>query len=171
VAGAGTVQTMMRALRAPVVVFAAAGLLAGCASTITAVQDGEAPGGQVRVQRDTPRLAFAPLTGPPQPVADSLARSFAGAALARGLVLAPYRRRRSAYVVKGFISIVPGKNGTTAVYIWDVLSPDLKRLHRISGQSTDRASREDPWTALGPQTIDAIAETTLDQLALWLASR
>ena len=116
-------------------------------------------------------LAFAPLSGPPQPVADQLAQAFATAAVGRGLTLAPYRKRRSAYVVKGFISVVPGKNGTTAVYVWDVLSPDLKRLHRISGQSTDRQRMDDPWSALSPDTLQSIADDTADRLAIWVASR
>lgn len=116
-------------------------------------------------------LAFAPLNGPPQPVADQLAQAFATAAVSRGLTLAPYRQRRSAYVVKGFISVVPGKNGTTAVYVWDVLSPDLTRLHRISGQSTDQQRMDDPWSALSPDTLQSIADDTADRLAIWVASR
>lgn len=116
-------------------------------------------------------LAFAPLNGPPQPVADQLAQAFATAAVSRGLSLAPYRQRRSAYVVKGYITVVPGKNGTTAVYVWDVLSPDLQRLHRISGQSTDRQRADDPWTALSPATLQSIADNTADELTIWLAAR
>ncbi len=119
----------------------------------------------------TRTLAFAPLNGPPQPVADQLAQAFATAAVNRGLTLTPYRRRRSAYVVKGFITVVPGKNGTTAVYVWDVLSPDLQRLHRISGQSTDKQRADDPWSALGLETLRSIADDTADQLAIWVAAR
>ncbi len=162
---------MMRAVRNALVAIAIACLLSACASTITGMQEDGPPSPQSRYVRAAPRLAFAPLTGPPQPVADDLARSFAGAAMARGLVLAPYRRRGSAYVVKGFISVAPGRNKTTAVYIWDVLGPDLKRLHRISGQSTAVTRVQDPWAALGPETLDAIAGATLDELADWLATR
>jgi hypothetical protein len=85
------------------------------------------------------------------------------------MTLAPYQGRKSDYVIKGFISVVPGDEGTTAVYVWDVLSPDLQRLHRISGQTTDPARAGDGWTALSQATLDRIAEQTLDQLAIWMA--
>jgi hypothetical protein len=142
-------------------------LLAACASTIGTVSDDPRTTASISPQA----IAFAPLSGPPPPVADRLATSFAGASLSRGLPLAPYRSRKSAFIVKGFISILPGDDGTTAVYVWDILDPDLKRLHRISGQTTDPAKAGDAWSALSQQTLDTIAETTLDQLALWMASR
>ena len=145
------------------ILLSAAVVLSACVSTGSNVSTGL--GGATRT------LAFAPLNGPPQPVADQLAQAFATAAVSRGLTLAPYRRRRSAYVVKGFITVVPGKNGTTAVYVWDVLSPDLKRLHRISGQSTDKQRLDDPWSALSPDTLQSIADDTADRLAIWVAAR
>jgi hypothetical protein len=142
-------------------------LLGACASTIATVSDDPRTTAAIGPQA----IAFAPLSGPPRPVADKLASSFAGASLARGLPLAPYRSRNSAFVVKGFISVASGDDGTTAVYVWDVLDADLKRLHRISGQTTDPAKATDAWNALSQQTLDTIAEATLDQLALWMASR
>ncbi len=139
----------------------------GCATTIPSVTTAHSAPGQAAPQA----IAFAPLSGPPAPVADRLAASFANASVERGITLAPYRRNRSAFVVKGFMSVVPGEDGTTALYVWDVLSPDLKRLHRITGQTTDPASAGDPWAALSQDSLDAIAGSTLDQLAVWMAAR
>ena len=150
-----------------ILIATALGLLGACASTISTVSDDP----RLSAQTQQKAIAFAPLSGPPPPVADRLAVSFADASLARGLPLSPYASGSSAFVVKGFMSVVPGAEGTTAVYVWDVLSPDLKRLHRISGQTTDPASASDGWSALSQQTLDTIAEATLDQLALWLADQ
>lgn len=139
----------------------------GCATTIPSVTSAHSSPGQASARA----IAFAPLSGPPPPVADRLATAFASASAERGMPLAPYRRNRSAYVVKGFMSVVPGEDGTTALYVWDVLSPDLKRLYRISGQTTDPARADDPWAALSQDSLDAIAGSTLDQLAVWMAAR
>ncbi len=142
-------------------------LASGCATTIPTVSANGAASGNGGLHA----VAFAPLTGPPAPVADRLANSFASASAARELPLAPYRQRRSAYVVKGYMSVVSGEEGTTALYVWDVLSPDLQRLYRISGQATGPASDGDPWNALSQETLDAIAGSTLDQLANWMAGQ
>lgn len=139
----------------------------GCTTTVPTATANNTATANGRLQA----VAFAPLTGPPAAVADRLATSFANASAARELPLAPFRRRRSAYVVKGFMSVVPSDDGTTALYVWDVLSPDLKRLYRITGQTTDPASDDDPWNALSQETLDAIAGSTLDQLAGWLAGQ
>ncbi len=121
----------------------AAGLmLSACATPVSTVAGDPATAGRTLAEHSVSALAFAPLSGPPRPVADALAKSFADAAVARSLRLAPYRRRKSAYVIKGFISVTPGENGTIAVYVWDVLSPELKRLHRISGQVTEKATAD-----------------------------
>lgn len=143
--------------------------LSACAATLSTVTDNSGSPGQSALP--AAKLAFAPLSGPPPPVAEALAHSFANAASARNLNLAPYRKRRSAYVIKGFISVAPGRDGTTAVYVWDVLSPDLQRLHRIAGQVTDKRTADAPWTAFSQESLDLIAEQTLDRLALWLANR
>lgn len=160
---------ILRFLNHFLVLLCTAFALSACVSAganVGAEPGGTGSGGSGAVSRT---VAFAPLSGPPQPVADQLAQAFASASVSRGLALAPYRSRRSSYVVKGFITVVPGKNGTTAVYVWDVLSPDLQRLHRISGQSTDRRRADDPWSALSPATLQSIADNTADELTEWLA--
>lgn len=145
--------------------------LSACVSTVSDKRASFGSNGRSGTESAAPALAFAPLDGPPQPVADQLAQAFATAAVSRGLTLAPYRQRRSAFVVKGFITVLPGKNGTTAVYVWDILNPDLQRLYRISGQSTDKRQADDPWAALGPETLQSIADNTADKLTSWLATR
>jgi len=146
-------------------------VLQGCAATVSTIADNRSVTEPMAARAGSPAYAFAPLSGPPAAVADRLAISFASASQARGLPLASYGNRKSALVIKGFISVVPGADGTTAVYVWDVLDANLKRLHRISGQTTDPAKAADGWDALSEKTLDTIAETTLDQLALWQAGQ
>ena len=167
--GRSTGPKPARAAGSLIIALAAAVTLSACATSISTLA-GNRASEAIPIEEPLSALAFAPVAGPPRPVADALARSFANAAVARKLTLAPYRRRTSAYVVKGFMSVSTGENGTMTVYVWNVLSPDLKRLHRISGQVTDEAVAGDPWTALSQKTLDTIADTTLDQLALWMAS-
>ncbi|MCV0397553.1 MAG: hypothetical protein K5872_20280 [Rhizobiaceae bacterium] len=76
------------------------------------------------------------------------------------------------YVMKGYFSASREPDGTIVYYVWDVLDPLGNRLHRIFGQETTRSGAgTDAWSDVTPQTMQAIADNTVDQLATWLAAR
>jgi hypothetical protein len=116
------------------------------------------------------RVSFAPLTGPPQPVADVLAEAVARQSAAHGLALAGFGDPAADYTIKGYLSAEADAAGTRAVYVWDVLDRDLKRLNRVSGAVTAPASAADPWAAVDAATLDELARQSVSALAAWLAA-
>ena len=59
---------------------------------------------------------------------------------------------------------------TTVVYVWDVLDASGNRLHRIQGQQKATGKGEG-WVAVSGETMQSIADVTVNQLATWLAGR
>lgn len=115
------------------------------------------------------RIAFAPLTGAPQPVADVLAEAVARQSAEHGIALAPYGDSQADYTIKGYLSAEPAGAITRAVYVWDVLDRNLKRLHRVSGDVTAPVATADPWAALDPAALDELARQSMAALAAWLS--
>ncbi|MBZ8134883.1 hypothetical protein [Afifella sp. IM 167] len=149
-------------------------LAAFLALTLAACTPGLKPAGSgtgaTRMVAGETKIAFAPLTGPPQQVADRLAVIVARDAAARGMNLADFRERGSSYTLKGYLSAVDDDGGTLLVYVWDVLSPDLKRLNRISGKIKVGASASDAWSVVDDAALASLSSETLDKLAAWLSS-
>ena len=116
------------------------------------------------------RVAFAPLAGVPQDVADRLAEAVARQSAAHGLALAPFGDGQADYTIKGYLSAETAADGTRAVYVWDVLDRDLKRLHRISGEAVSPVTAAEPWAAIDRGTLEALARQTIGALAAWMAA-
>ncbi len=116
------------------------------------------------------RIAFAPLTGAPQPVADRLAASIATASLQHNVPLAPFGDDDAAFVVKGYLSAVTEAQATRAIYVWDVLNSERARLNRITGSVAVPVTADNPWDAIGGATLDRVAAETVGALAAWRAA-
>ncbi|TIU15318.1 MAG: hypothetical protein E5W49_24025, partial [Mesorhizobium sp.] len=57
-------------------------------------------------------------------------------------------------------------------YVWDVYDPAGNRLHRINGQQkAPSANGGEGWAAVAPETMQAIADQTIDQFATWLGGQ
>ncbi len=116
------------------------------------------------------RFAFAPLSGPPQPVADRLAAAVARHSGARNLQLTGAGDPAATYLVKGYLSLVPDDDMTRLAYVWDVLGPDRRRLHRISGWTAIAPAGGTGWGDVGPAALDTVAAAALDALAAWIGA-
>ena len=115
------------------------------------------------------RLRFDPIVGATVDVATPLTERLAQRARARGISLAGSTDPSTTHILKGYFSTRTEGGQTTVIYVWDVYDPAGNRLHRINGQQK-ASGKGEGWAAVPPATMQAIADSTVDQLASWLAS-
>lgn len=148
----------------------------GNANALTAQPQGDV-GAQAALQNQQPArvqlppVAFLPVSGAPQSTVTSLAGSMRSAAQRETLSIVPSTEQSARYRIKGYFSALKDGNGTLLVYVWDVLDRNDARVHRISGQERGGSSSGDPWTAITPEMIEKVADTTMTQLRSWMAER
>lgn len=115
------------------------------------------------------RVQLAPIVGSTVEAVTPLTERFASRARERGIGLVGSTDPSTTHVLKGYFSAIPETQGTTVIYVWDVLDASGNRLHRIQGQM--KAEGTGGWQSVQPGTMQAIADTTVDQLSAWLAGR
>lgn len=116
------------------------------------------------------RLRFDPIVGATVEAAAPLTERLAQRARARGISLAGSSDPATTHILKGYFSTLTEGGQTTIIYVWDVYDPAGNRLHRINGQQKAPAGTGEGWASVPPATMQAIADSTVDQLASWLAS-
>src|SRR5690606_28311220 len=109
--------------------------------------------------------------GAPSAASEPLAARLASRANARGITLVSAQGPSATYVMKGYFSAIADPSETTVIYVWDVVDGAGNRVHRIQGQAKTPGKSADGWSSVEPQTMEAIADQTVDQLASWLVSR
>lgn len=115
------------------------------------------------------RIQFAPAIGVSAEAVPPLAARLRSRALQRGVTVAGSSDPATTHVLKGYFSAFSDKGETTVIYVWDVLDPAGNRVHRIQGQQKE-AGKGDGWAAVTTPTMEAIADRTIDELAIWLSS-
>lgn len=119
------------------------------------------------------RVQFAPIVGTPVEAATPLTERLGVQARARGIKLAGSTDTNPpGIIMRGYFSAFSEGTDTTVVYVWDVYDPSGTRLHRINGQQkAPSAGSGEGWPAVAPSTMQSIADSTIDQLAGWLATQ
>ncbi|MER8827960.1 hypothetical protein NKH73_16780 [Mesorhizobium sp. M0938] len=118
------------------------------------------------------RLQVAPIVGASVEAATPLTAELQARAKQRGITLAGSAGQTPTHVLKGYFSTMSEGKDTTVIYVWDVYDPAGNRLHRINGQQkAPSVSGGDGWAAVAPETMQAIADQTIDQFAAWLGSQ
>jgi hypothetical protein len=74
------------------------------------------------------------------------------------------------HLLRGYFSTFTEGRDTTIIYVWDVVDQAGNRLHRIQGQQTAAGSGAQGWASVTPQTMEAIADRTIDEMAAWLSA-
>ena len=115
------------------------------------------------IQTDA-RVQFAPVIGATEDATAPLSRRLSARAGERGIAITG--GDGASHVLKGYFSTVIDGGETTVVYVWDVLDPAGNRLHRIQGK--EQAAGGAGWSSVTNQTMETIADRTIDELALWL---
>lgn len=129
-----------------------------------------APAPQVAAISTTARVQFAPAIGVSAEAVPTLAARLRVRAAQRGIGVAGSSDASATHVMKGYFSAFTEGSETTVIYVWDVLDPAGNRLHRIQGQQKEPGSGGEGWSAVTAQTMEAIADRTIDDLAAWLSS-
>lgn len=119
------------------------------------------------------RVQFAPIVGATVEAATPLTQRLGIRARERGITLAGSTDTTPpGIIMRGYFSAMTEGKDTTVVYVWDVYDPAGTRLHRINGQQTAPSTgRGEGWPAVAPTTMQTIADSTIDQLAQWLAAK
>jgi hypothetical protein len=118
------------------------------------------------------RLMVAPIVGASVEAATPLTAELQTRAKQRGIILAGSAGQTPTHVLKGYFSTMSEGKDTTVIYVWDVYDPAGNRLHRINGQQkAPSANGGEGWAAVAPETMQTIADQTIDQFATWLGGQ
>ncbi|MEX0956548.1 MAG: hypothetical protein WDZ83_15225 [Rhizobiaceae bacterium] len=128
------------------------------------------PASQVAAINTNARVQFAPAIGVSAEAVPTLAARLRARAGQRGIAVASSTDRSTTHVMKGYFSAFTDAGETTVIYVWDVLDPAGNRLHRIQGQQKQPGSNGDGWSTVTSSTMEAIADRTIDELAVWLSA-
>jgi hypothetical protein len=116
------------------------------------------------------RLQIAPLVGASVEAATPLTERLNQKARERGITLVGSTDTSATNILKGYFSVLTEGKDTSVVYVWDLYDPSGNRLHRINGQQkAPSVNGADGWAAVAPATMQAVADSTIDQLAAWLS--
>ena len=113
-------------------------------------------------------LEIAPVTGAPRGAVPPLSRAMAERGREIGL---DFTRGGgiTTHTLRGFFSINDDGGEVRVVYIWDVVTPEGRRVHRIRGQETipGTLNGADPWRGVSPDAMRRIGRSTIDRFAQW----
>jgi len=105
-------------------------------------------------------------------VAAPLSEQLQTQARQRGITLVGSTDQSATHILKGYFSVITEGKETTVIYVWDIYDPAGNRLHRINGQEKAQAvNGTEGWAGVAPATMQAIANTTIDQFSSWLGGR
>lgn len=147
---------------------APAGTQPATSPAATGLTDGAAPKGPIVTNA---RIQVAPIVGASVEAATPLTERLATRARERGIYLAGSSDQTATHILKGYFSALTEGKETTVVYVWDVYDPAGTRLHRINGQQKVQISDGDGWGTVPATAMQAIADSTIDQLASWLSGQ
>lgn len=112
-------------------------------------------------------IRFLPIIGAPVEAVTPLSRQLAVAARSNGLTIRPSGDNSTEHILKGYFSALSDDDKVTVVYVWDVLDNAGGRLHRMQGQETLPAKGDDPWAAIPPSVMQAVADKTISGYLAW----
>ncbi|MBP1883486.1 hypothetical protein J2Z50_001771 [Ensifer mexicanus] len=116
-------------------------------------------------------IRFLPIIGAPVEAVTPLSKQLGADARAQGLAIKGSADKTSEHILKGYFSALNDGGKTTVVYVWDILDGNGNRLHRIQGQATVASTAAEPWSAVPPETMQAIATKTIKAYLDWRQSR
>jgi hypothetical protein len=140
-------------------VCAAALCLGGCQTDRPAALAAAAPHG--------PTVAFDSIDGLPRAQFHALVADLNAQAQSMRLAVAP-REQPAAYRVRGYFAAAVERGRTSITWVWDVFDRNERRAYRIAG-SVPAASGTD-WTAADAAMLQAIAHSSMQQLAVFLSA-
>lgn len=113
-------------------------------------------------------VAFESVDGPPAAVVHKIVRDLSAEATARQIVVVP-RGGEAMYRIRGYLAVHPEAGQTAITWAWDVYDGGQRRVFRLRGEDSAGPGGR-AWGAADDQTLRRIARSSVDQLALFLAS-
>lgn len=117
-----------------------------------------------------PTLAFEPLVGLPADRAPALATALGNASASAALPVVARDVDGDQYRVKGYLTVAREEKTTIVSFVWDIFDADGMRVHRITGSETVPAALPDLWSGVPDDTLERIAQRTVEALAAWLSN-
>jgi len=114
-------------------------------------------------------VAFDSLDGLPPNQFQRLVKNLNDEAQSRRLAVIS-REQPSAYRVRGYLAATVAKHQTTISWVWDVFDQDEHRALRISGEEIAKVRHKDAWAAADDAMLQRIAQSSMEQLAVFLTS-
>ena len=125
------------------------------------------------VQQPLRKLSMTPVIGAPEAVAKQLASQIGSSAGPNRFEIVTDRDAKGEFTLRGYLVAARDKAGTKVSYIWDLSDSSGKRVHRITGDEMAAASpnAKDPWAAVTPELLQAIATKTVTAIGTWLPNQ
>ncbi len=113
-------------------------------------------------------VAFESIDGPPPEQFKKLVQDLNDQAKSRHMAVVS-RDQPSAYRVRGYLSADVSKHRTKVSWVWDVFDKSERRALRITGTETVKG-RHRGWAAANDEMLKRVAQSSMDQLAVFLTS-
>jgi len=160
-----------RALALSASALLAAMALAGCVEGATDIAPGVDGAGFVRREDASmagATMAIVSIEGAPSNISDRFWQSVDQAAAAREISVAPPASAR--YLVRGYLTAAPVENGARVDFVWDVFTPDKRRVQRLTDAILVQGSGDDAWAMVDGAGLDSVAAKCADDLAAYLSN-
>ena len=115
-----------------------------------------------------PTVAIVSVEGAPADVSGHFNQSLDEAVAARRIAVASPAKAR--YLVRGYLTATSIEGGAEVDLIWDVFTPDKKRVQRLSDAIAVRGSGDEAWAMIGDAALDSVAAKSADDLAAYLSN-
>ncbi len=147
-------------------------LLGGCVEQAAEVSPNAALPRPPLERRDGVSLAAATVSivsvdGAPGDYGSRFTSALEAAARQRDIVLTDAKGAR--YLVRGYLSASPLKDGAEVEYVWDVFGPDKKREFRLNDVIDVKGQGDDPWALVSDAALASVAGKSADDLAAFLS--
>jgi hypothetical protein len=113
-------------------------------------------------------VAIVSVDGAPADLSARFRQSLDEAASARRIASAPPAKAR--YLVRGYLTASSIEGGAEVDLVWDVFTPDKRRIQRLSDEIAVKGSGDDAWAMIDDAALNAVAAKSADDLAAYLSN-
>jgi hypothetical protein len=115
-----------------------------------------------------PTVAIVSVEGAPADLSAHFSQSLAVAAAAQKIAVVDAAKAR--YLVRGYLTASEIEGGAEVDLVFDVFTPDKKRVQRLSDAIAVRGAGDDAWAMIGDAGLDSVAAKSADDLAAYLSN-
>ena len=113
-------------------------------------------------------VAIVSVDGAPADLSARFRQSLDEAAAARRIASAPPDKAH--YLVRGYLTASSIEGGAEVDLVWDVFTPDKRRVQRLSDEIAVKGSGDDAWAMIDDAALNAVAAKSADDLAAYLSN-